>query len=88
MDQQLKIWEKHWSEQVAKQAVWLSGLVAYGQAAEILERVGGVHISGSSVWHRSQKWGEALRKEEELIKIAAQEVELRNGVVPGEVKCE
>jgi len=88
LDQQLKIWEKHWSEQVAKQAVWLSGLVAYGQAAEILERVGGVHISGSSVWQRSQKWGEALRKEEERIKIAAQEVELRNGVVPGEVKSE
>ena len=39
-DQQLMIWEKQWSEQVAKQAVWLSGLVFYGRAAEILQTVG------------------------------------------------
>ena len=88
LDEQLEIREKHWSEEVSKLSVWLSGLVAFETAAEILERVGGVHISGSSVWHRSQKWGEALRKEGERIKKAAQEVELHNGVVPGEVQCE
>ena len=45
LDQQLKIWERHWSEQVAKQAVWLSGLVTYEQAGEILRKIGGVEIS-------------------------------------------
>jgi len=84
----LEIKEKHWSEEVSKLSVWLSGLVAFETAAEILERVGGVHISGSSVWHRSQKWGESLWKEEERIKKAAQKVELRNGVVAGEAHCE
>jgi uncharacterized protein with PIN domain len=32
LDRQMRIWERHWSEQVAKQAVWLSGLVTYEQA--------------------------------------------------------
>jgi hypothetical protein len=36
LDEQLKIWEKHWNEQVAKQAVCLGGLVPYGRASEIL----------------------------------------------------
>ena len=40
LDEQLLLWEKHWSEQVAKQAVWLSGLVPYEEAAEILQSEG------------------------------------------------
>jgi hypothetical protein len=50
------IWEKQWSEQVAKQAVWLSGLVPYRQAAEILQTVGQITISSTSIWRRVQRW--------------------------------
>jgi uncharacterized protein with PIN domain len=45
LDEQLVLWEKHWSEQVAKQAVWLSGLVPFAQAEQIMREVGGIDIS-------------------------------------------
>jgi hypothetical protein len=61
LDEQLLLWEKHWSEQVAKQAVWLSGLVAYEEAAEILQRVGQIAISKSSIWRRVKRWGTAMQ---------------------------
>jgi hypothetical protein len=71
LDRQLQLWEKHWSEQLAKQAVWLSGLVEYEKAAEILARVGHVCMSTSSVWRRTQGWGERFRELEETERIIA-----------------
>lgn len=82
------IQEKHWSEAVCRLAVWLSGLVTFERAAEILAQVGGIPVSSSSIWQQSQKWGKALQAEGERVKIAAQEVDMRNGVVPGEVASE
>ena len=61
LDSQLRLWDTHWSEQVAKQAVWLSGLVTFEQAAEILQRVGQIAMVTSSVWQRSAKWGAQLQ---------------------------
>ena len=57
LDQQLEVWDGHWSEQVAKLAVWLSGLVEFEAGAEILERVGQIPMSTSSVWRRVAVWG-------------------------------
>jgi bisphosphoglycerate-dependent phosphoglycerate mutase len=57
----LKIWEKHWSEQVAKLAVWLSGLVTFAQAEQILREVGQINMSQSSVWRRVERWGGRLQ---------------------------
>ena len=57
LDRQLGIKQARWSEQVTKQAVWLSGLVTFEQAAEILRRVGRIEISDSSVWRQAQEWG-------------------------------
>jgi hypothetical protein len=62
LDQQLEIKDKHWSEGVARQAVWLSGLVPFEDAAEILQEIGQVQISASSVWRLSQEWGSRLAK--------------------------
>lgn len=59
LDQQLQVWEKHWSERVVKYAVWLSGLLPYAQAEAILKEIGQVTISDSSLWRRAQTWGEA-----------------------------
>jgi len=55
----------HWSEGVARQAVWLSGKIPFGDAAEVMEELGQVSISKSSVWRLSQKWGEIFRAERE-----------------------
>jgi hypothetical protein len=60
LDEQLGLKDQRWSEGLAKQAVWLSGMVPYEQAAEILQGIGQVAISGSSVWRLAQKWGERL----------------------------
>ena len=70
------MWETHWSEQVAKQAVWLSGLVSYGQAAEILKRVGQISISTSSIWRQVTRWGTQMqaveaRQEKKAYELAA-----------------
>ena len=86
LDQQLKVNEKHWSEEVSRLTVWLSGLTEFASAAEILEKVGGIHTSSGSAWQRTQKWGERYRQAEEEERIEAGQVELRHGIVPGEAQ--
>jgi hypothetical protein len=71
----LIIWEKQWSEQVAKQAVWLSGLVPYGRAAEILQTVGQIAISPSSIWRRVKRWGSRMQAIEARQQVKAYELE-------------
>jgi hypothetical protein len=51
----------------------LSGQVSYEDAAEILEQVGGIHISDSTVWRSTQQWGEKLKVQEEAAAKAAQQ---------------
>jgi hypothetical protein len=48
------------SEGVLKLAVWVSGLVSYDRAAEVLERVGHLPISDSSIWRAVQQWGQRM----------------------------
>jgi hypothetical protein len=63
------LWEKNWSEGLAKEAVWLSGAMpSYEQAEEALARIGRVTMSDSTIWRRVDKWGtqfEALAQEEQ-----------------------
>jgi hypothetical protein len=66
LDEQLALWEKHWSEQVAKQAVWLSGLVPFVQVEQIMREVGGKNISQSSVWRRVKRWRSKFQAVETL----------------------
>jgi hypothetical protein len=61
LDKILGLQDKHWSEGIAKRAVWLSGLVAYEDAAKILQEIGQVEISDSSVWRLAQKWGKQIQ---------------------------
>lgn len=58
LDEQLKLWGKHWSEGVAKQAIWLSRIVDFEKAEGILQEIGQMAISDRSVWRRAQEWGE------------------------------
>jgi hypothetical protein len=52
LDHQLKLKAKHWSEGVLKLVVWLSGMIDYETVEEILEKMGQIHISDSSVWRQ------------------------------------
>jgi hypothetical protein len=69
------LWEKHWSEQISKLAVWLSGLMPYEQAAESMQRVGQIEISKSIVWRRVEKWGEKMQAVEARQQVKAYELE-------------
>jgi len=69
------LWEKHWSEQIAKLAVWLSGLMPYDRAAETLQRVGQIDISTSSVWRRVENWGAKMQAVEARQQVKAYELE-------------
>jgi len=53
----LELWEHHWSESVVKYAVWLSGLVTFAEAGKILQTIGEIPISTSSIWRRVTVWG-------------------------------
>ena len=88
LDSQLRLWDKHWSEQLAKEAVWLSGLVTFDQAAEIMSRVGQIPIASSSAWQRSAKWGGQLQAVESQQRVVANALPARSEVVPGEVSGE
>lgn len=56
---------EYWSEEVVRQGVWLSGQVSYEAATAILERVGGLSVPTTSMWRRSQEWGERMKRQEE-----------------------
>ena len=84
----MRLWDKHWSEQLAKEAVWLSGLVTFEQAAEIMTRVGQIPIAPSSVWQRSAKWGGQLQAVESQQRALANALPARSEVVRGEVSGE
>jgi hypothetical protein len=71
LDEQLELWEKHWSEQVVKQAVWLSGLVPFVQVEQIMREVGQIDISQSSVWRQVERWGSKFQAVETLQQVTA-----------------
>ena len=71
LDEQLGLGDGHYSEGLIQQMVWLSGLVPYAKVEAILERIGGLHLSCSSIWRRTQEWGERLGAELESEQVAA-----------------
>lgn len=88
LDKQLQVKDKHWSAELARQSVWLSGLAAYGDAARILQETGQVNTSKSSTWRLTQKWGEAFQAKEEEEAEAANRLPEQNAIIPGEEKIQ
>jgi hypothetical protein len=80
----LQVRDLHWSEGLSRQAVWLSGIVAFGDASDILKDVGQVNISKSSVWRLAQVWGEKYQVEEKRQTEAANTIPGREQIIPGE----
>ena len=62
-----------YSPGMAKQMVWLSGLLPYEQAGEVFERIGHCTIPVTSLWGRSQVHGERfqerLKREQERVGV-------------------
>jgi hypothetical protein len=85
LDAQLGIHEIHWSEAVARQAVWLYGHVEDDLAEQILNQIGGIAISDTSVWRRAQKWGEQMRLAEKARATAAVGLPQKGALIRGTV---
>ena len=77
--------DAHWSEAVAKQAVWLYGQVEQELAEQILNQIGGIPISDTSIWRCAQKWGEQVRLAEAVRARAAIGLPQRGEVIRGQV---
>lgn len=71
LQSQLKQCDEGWSEGISRQAVWLGGLVPFGQAARILQEIGQVNISRCSIWQRSQVWGAKFKTLEASARVKA-----------------
>jgi hypothetical protein len=85
LDAQLQVRETHWSEAIAHQAVWLYGQVEDDLAEQILQKIGGLSISDTSIWRRAQKWGEKIRVAEETRAKVAVGLPQRGQHVRGQV---
>ena len=83
-DEQLELWEHHWSERVVKYAVWLSGLVPFAEAAAILNTIGEISISASSVWRRVAVWGPKCQALEASQRAASLATPTRDELIPTE----
>lgn len=69
---------------MARQAVWLSGKVTYGEVAEILQEVGQERIGKSTVWRITQRWGQKIKEQAERTETAANATPGRDEMIPGE----
>lgn len=75
-----------WSEQVVRLAIWLGGQVSFEQAAEIMSAVGQIDISASSIWRKTQAWGDQLLDHETEQCVRANALPSRAEPERGEVK--
>ena len=88
LDHQLGVPDTHWSEAVAREAVWLNGQVESDLAEQILQKIGGWSISDTSLWRRAKRWGEKIRVAEQVRAQAAVGLPQRGQVVQGQVPHE
>jgi hypothetical protein len=88
LDDQLHIREKHWSEAVAQQAVWLYGHVEDDLAEQILQKMGGLTISDTTIWRRAQRWSEKIHVAETACAKAAIGLPQRGQIIRGQVPHE
>jgi hypothetical protein len=72
----LKLRAKHWSEGALKLMVWLSGIIDYEKVEQVLEKVGQMDVSDSTVWRQVQDWGQGFQTIVEAERI-------RSSLLPG-----
>ncbi len=82
LDDQLRLFERTCSESVAKLAVWLCGQVTVRAAETILEQLGGITFSDTSIWRRVQIWGAKLQAQEDLDRAQATALPQRGTITP------
>lgn len=86
MDEEVGVIDGGWSSETIRLAVWLSGQVSFEQATQILNQVGRISISASSIWRRTKKWGNALLAQEARERAIANAMPSREQPQSGECK--
>jgi hypothetical protein len=86
LDKQLALWEQHWSERVAKHATQLGAVVDFETAEEIMQGLGQIAISDSSIWRRVAKWGAKFQAREAMQAAQATALPNQQEIVAGEAK--
>lgn len=76
------MWDRGCSEGVARLAVWLCGQVTAEVAEHILDQIGGIGCSDTSIWRRVKTWGEKIKVLEEARQSAVNAVLPRGTVSP------
>lgn len=51
-----------YSQAMAQQMVWLSGLLPYAQCEQVFERIGERMVAASSIWRQTQRQGKRLQQ--------------------------
>jgi hypothetical protein len=82
LDEQLRLWDRCCSEGVARLSVWLCGQVTAEVAEQILDQIGGIACSDTSIWRRVQRWGEKVKALEQARQQAANALPPRGAVTP------
>jgi hypothetical protein len=82
LDEQLQVHEGSCSAEVAKLSVWLCGQVTTENAETILEKLGGIVFSDSSIWRRVQTWGAKLQAQDTFERAAANALPPQGSVTP------
>src|SRR5262249_4317966 len=81
LDERLGLGSGVYSDELARQMVWLSGLLTFEQSAAVFERIAGRHIPGSSIWRAVNEHGERLRQH---LENRAQQTKPERLVLPDE----
>jgi hypothetical protein len=72
LDEQLELGEQVWSVGVEREAARLSAVVpSFDEAAELLQRLGQINLSTTSVWRCAQAVGAKFRRQEAAERTAA-----------------
>lgn len=66
LDDQLQSWDPDYSEALAKQSLWLCGQVEYAAAQQILDQIGHIPVSETTLWRCVQRWGARYAAQEQL----------------------
>jgi hypothetical protein len=67
-----------YSPELGRQIVWISSCAPYGEAEEILKRIGHRQIPGSSIWGQTQRYGSRLKAyaEQQQERVGVERVKL------------
>ena len=72
LDKQLGLEDPHYSPGLERDMVWLSGEEkSFEHAEKVMQRIGHMAISDSSIWRRKEEWGTRFQQVEEQERVRA-----------------